>query len=282
MKKNVKIKIAKHAGFCFGVRRAVEIVEKELESGKNIFCLGDLVHNNRVVNDLKKKGLKVCNSIDKIPPNNFLIIRSHGLDKRSIKKAKESKLKIIDATCPFVKKLQETIENFYKNKLQVIIIGNYSHPEILAARSYADNKALIVKDEKEAKKLGNFSKCGIAIQTTKSIELLKKVAIEMLSHSKDIHISNTVCLDSFFKKEEVKKMVKNMDVVVAIGGKKSNNTNELVKISKGTRAKTFKIEDSSELNSKWFNKAKNIAIIAGSSTPKISIDETIIKIREMF
>ena len=233
------------------------------------------------MNGLKDKGLKVCENINEIPPNSFLLVRSHGLDIRTIKKAKELKIKIIDATCPFVKNVQEAVEYFYKNKFQVIIIGDSHHPEILAVNSYTDDHSIVVENEKEAKKLGRFSKCGIVIQTTKKVELLKQVSMEMFNHAKNISISNTVCLDSFSKKEEIKNMIKNVDVMIVIGGKKSNNTKELAEISKCAGIKTFKIEDYSKIKGKWFQGAKNIGIVAGASTPKISINEVRQKIREI-
>lgn len=281
MKKNVKIRIAKHAGFCFGVKRAIEIAERELKNKKRIFCLGNLIHNVRVVKNLEIKGLKICNDINEIPPNSFLLIRSHGLDVRIVKKAEELKIKIIDATCPFVKKVQEAAEDFYKKKFQVIIIGDYSHPEVLAVNSYTNDQSIVIKDEKEVKKLGRFSKCGIVIQTTKKVDLLKKISMEMLDHAKNVSISNTVCQDSFSKKEEIKKMIKNADVMIVIGDKKSNNTKELAEISRSAGIKTFKIEASSGLRKKWFRGTKNIGIAAGASTPKISIDEVNEKIRKI-
>lgn len=280
MKSNKKIILAKHAGFCFGVRRAVEIAEKELKNKRCIYCLGDLVHNPCVVKKLESEGLKICKKIEGIPAKSFLLVRSHGLDERIIKKAKDSGMKIIDATCPFVKNAQKAAENFYKNKFQVVIIGDSAHPEIVAINSYTKDSAIIVKNEKEARKLKYISKCGLLIQTTKDIGLLKKVSEEMLNHTKTLCISNTVCSNSFTKKEELKKMSKNVDIIIVIGGKKSNNTKELVEVGKNMKVKTFHIENASELKKEWFKNVKKIGLTAGASTPDISIKETVGKIKE--
>jgi small subunit ribosomal protein S1 len=274
MKKTKKIQLARHAGFCFGVRRAIKITEESLAQKKGkIFCWGELIHNAFVVKDLKKKGLQVIKNLKEIPQGGILIIRSHGVSPEILIQARKRKIEIINATCPFVRKAQEIAKNFYQERRQVIIIGDKNHPEIVGIKANTQDTAIIVEGEKEAKKIKSFPQVGLLIQTTGKPNLLKAVEKILRKKSKDLVVANTVCLDSFSKKEEIKIMAKDVDVLLVVGDRKSNNTKKLVEIGLACKIETYQIESADEIKSKWLQGKTKIGITAGASTPDVLIKQ---------
>jgi (E)-4-hydroxy-3-methyl-but-2-enyl pyrophosphate reductase len=280
MKKTIKIIVAKHAGFCFGVRRAMEIAERSLTGGET-FCLGEIIHNASVVEGLRKKGLKIVEKLEDVPAGSSLIIRSHGVGPEIFSEAEKKKIKIIDATCPFVQKAQKTAQAFFTKNFQVIIIGDKKHPEVIGIKAHTENKALIVNDVKEALRIKNFSQIGLLIQTTGKIESLQTVAAALLQKTNNLTVSNTICLDSFSKKKEVREMKKKVDILLVIGDKNSNNTKKLVEIGNASKIKTYQIESANDIKESWLRNKKNIGITAGASTPDILINQAVKKIKNV-
>jgi len=274
MKKSKKIKLAEHAGFCFGVRRAIEIAEDVLGQKKEkIFCLGEIIHNRSVVEGLEKKGLKTIENLNRVPLKASLIIRSHGVGPEIFKQAEKKKIKIIDATCPFVRKAQNVARDFYADKFQVVIVGDKKHPEIIGLNAHTKNMAIIVDGKEKAQKIKNYPKMGLLIQTTGKTELLKDVTSVLLEKTKNLCVANTICLDSFSKKEEVKKMAKKVDILFVIGDKKSNNTKKLAEIGTSSGIKTHQIESAGDIKKEWLLNKNRIGITAGASTPDILINQ---------
>lgn len=263
-----KIKIARHAGFCFGVRRAVAAAEKALKR-KNapVFCLGELIHNPQAVARLEKAGLRTEEKLENVPAGVFLIIRSHGVGPEIMKKAGEKKIKVIDATCPFVRKAQLAARDFLQKNYQVVICGDARHAEVIGLNANAENQAIVVKDAWAASRIGPFPKIGLLSQTTQKAEVLKEVALVLAGRAKELSTANTICSDSATKQKEVKKMAAEADVMVVIGGKNSSNTLKLVQLSRAAGAKTFHIETPEELEERWFKNARKIGLAAGASTP---------------
>ncbi|MBU2028428.1 4-hydroxy-3-methylbut-2-enyl diphosphate reductase [Patescibacteria group bacterium] len=282
MKKGRKIQLARHAGFCFGVRRAIRIAEESLAQ-KNIpiFCWGELIHNSHVVKDLEKKGLRVIENLKTIPPNSFLIIRSHGVAPEIFHEAKKRGITIIDATCPFVQKAQVIAKDFYQKNYQVIIIGDKKHPEVIGIRANTKNTALIVNGETEANKLKKFPQIGLLIQTTGETELLKKVEAILRKKTKKLKVANTICLNSFSKKEEIKVMAEDIDILLVIGDRKSNNTKKLVEVGLVCGIKTYQIESAKEIKSVWLRGKTRIGLTAGASTPDILIQQVEDKVKKL-
>lgn len=281
MKLKKKIIIAKKAGFCFGVRRAIEIAEKALKKKNGqIFCLGEIIHNPLVVGRLERKGLEIIQDIKKTKKGDSLIIRSHGVAPEVIKDAKGKGLKIIDATCPFVSHAQNIIADFHKRGLQVVIFGDPKHSEVIGLNANAEDKALVVEKKKDLKKIKKNSRVAFVSQTTQKIEEFKKIAEIFKKQCENLEVINTICLDSFNKKEEVKKIAAEVDIMIIIGGKNSNNTKKLAEISQKLGSKTYHIENSTELKKEWFKNAQKIGIAAGASTPDDSIKEVVERIRQ--
>ncbi|HCU71005.1 MAG TPA: 4-hydroxy-3-methylbut-2-enyl diphosphate reductase, partial [Candidatus Moranbacteria bacterium] len=233
--KKKEIVIAPHAGFCFGVKRAMDMTEKCLAEKKEpVYIIGSLVHNDQVMETLKKKGLIKVDSVSDIPEKGTLIIRSHGTTQEVMEAARAKNIKIIDATCPFVGKTKIVAENFYKKGYEVVICGDAKHAEIIGINSWIGNKGKIIGDPKEVDNI-KFEKnvIGVLSQTTYKLSFLQDVVGKLLaSGKKHIIIENTICSDSTTKQNEIRQLAQEVDVVIVVGGKSSSNTNKLAEISR--------------------------------------------------
>jgi len=278
-----KIIVAKHAGFCFGVKRAVEIAEKALESGKKTYCVGHLIHNNQVIDMLKKNGLIMVKNISDIPSSGVMIIRSHGMPLNEIKKAEKKKIEILDATCPFVKKAQIVAKDFCQKGYDVVICGDSKHAEVIGINSHIKNLGIVIKNPGEVKKIKfRKNKIGILSQTTEKKSLLREVVGEVMNFGiKHIEIENTNCIDSQTKQQEVQVLAKNVNAMIIVGGKFSNNTNKLFELAKKICKDTHHIETEKELKKEWFLGVKKIGIAAGASTADFLIDNVVKGIRSL-
>jgi 4-hydroxy-3-methylbut-2-enyl diphosphate reductase len=270
----VKIKIAKSAGFCPGVKRAMIMVEKALRENKQPVCiLGELIHNSQVVARLEKNGLKTVKSLNEVPKKALFVIRSHGITPQLIKEIKSKGIKILDTTCPFVKNAQMVAEKFYKKGLQVIICGERQHAEVVGINARTKNSGIVVQDVAELKKIDLKKKdLGVLSQTTQNIELLKKVVITLLEQVKNLVIENTICLDSSNKRSEALSLASKVNCMVVVGGKHSSNTKRLAEVCRGI-VKTHHIETAQELKKNWFKGVKKVGLTAGASTPDWIIKE---------
>ena len=279
--KTKNIEIARHSGFCYGVKRAVETTKKIKKDfpDKNIFILGELIHNSSVIKELDELGIKTVDKlINPAPKNSICIIRSHGASIDSIEKIKDMGYEVIDLTCPDVKKVQDTAKNLVLEGYFLLILGRQEHPEVMAieqnAKKMAENKenVLVIKDLDELKEkieiIKANKKVGIVIQTTQKIEFLKQVVEYLIDKVKDLKIMNTICQSTNLRQNEAREMAKKSDLMVVAGSKKSANTTHLAEIlSKITT--TLHIEDDIELENykELIQNANNIGITAGASTP---------------
>lgn len=279
-----KITLAKHSGFCFGVKRAVELAQKASANyngkynGKRIFVLGDLIHNPQVVADLEKKGIKKTQDIKNLKQGDILIIRSHGAPSEVYEYAKKSNISIIDTTCPFVKKAQEYAKQLYKEGYKVVIIGKEEHPEIKAIMSYAPNAIVIGKQNNIKEKLKNNKKLGVISQTTLSLKKFANILSKILAYGNEFKIFNTTCNATTQRQDFALSLAKESDIVIVIGGYKSSNTTKLKEICSEI-TETYHIEKVDELKKEWFKGKNNIGITSGTSTPDHVIKEVIEKIK---
>lgn len=271
----IKIILAKRAGFCFGVKRAVEMAEKSL-SKKNgrVFCLGEIIHNPQVVSGLEKRGMETIFNLRKIKKGDTLIIRSHGVSPEIIEKAKKKGARVVDATCPFVKKAQRAAEEFQREGRKVIIFGDPNHPEVIGIKGCA-SRAKVIQSVQD---LGKIYRAGFLAQTTQKPDVFKEISGKLKKICGDLKISNTICLDSFNKKKEVEEMAGKVDVMIIVGGKGSNNTRKLAEVGRKAGAKTYQIETAREIKKAWIKKAEKIGVAAGASTPDFSIKKVLEKI----
>ncbi len=272
----------KSAGFCFGVKRAVRIALETVEKYKNkaIYTIGPIIHNKDVVRDLNDVGIKVSESAN--IKNSIVILRSHGVEKEILEKLKENNNIIIDATCPYVKKIHECVEKLKNEKYFIIIIGDGNHPEVKAISSYAENgkfkivSSLIDLDDLNLKKI---KKIGIVAQTTQDIENFLSICSEILKNKAEIRIFNTICDSTSIRQEETIETAKQVDCMIVIGGKHSANTKRLYKLAKEVLEDTYHIENEKELDLEWIKNKNKVGVTAGASTPENIINKVIEKIR---
>ncbi|MCK4401767.1 4-hydroxy-3-methylbut-2-enyl diphosphate reductase [bacterium] len=270
----MKIEVANHSGFCFGVKRAIKIVEQTLKKEQNIYCLGPIIHNPQVVKNLMSRGLKIIKDLS-IIKEGILVIPAHGLEPKLIKKATKKGLKIIDATCPLVKKVQKHAEQLKKDKYHIIIIGDKNHAETKGIVGFCGTNFQVVENKSgiDIKRLQKEKKIGIVSQTTQSIWNLREISMTVLLLSNELRIYNTICETTIRKQNAAKKLAKRSDVMIVIGGYNSANTKRLVEVSKETGVKTYHIETAQDINFIWLKDKTKIGISAGASTSPETIKE---------
>ncbi|MFH1310363.1 MAG: 4-hydroxy-3-methylbut-2-enyl diphosphate reductase [Candidatus Omnitrophota bacterium] len=271
----MKINIAKSSGFCFGVRRAINISRSVANKKKNVYVLGDIVHNSFVVNDLKKEGIKKIASI-KRAPNSTLIIRAHGAPKKVFQKARLSGYIVVDATCPKVKEIYKIAKRLEKNN-RIIIIGDNNHAEVKGIAGQLKTKPITIDSAKSItqKKLSHVKKAAVITQSTQTIDNINEIMARLKELVPKIKLYDTTCRTTRIKQKEIKTLPKENDVMLIIGSKTSANTKRLHQISKSLNRKTYWIECARDLKLKWFKKNKTTGIMAGASTPDYITKEVV-------
>jgi len=275
----MKIIMAEHAGFCFGVKRAVDAIENSLKTSKEVWTIGLPIHNPQEVARLEKLGLRVANDESEIPSGSEVLIRAHGEPLNVIENLRARDVKVRDMTCPFVKKAQELAAKLSGEDYHVVLLGDKNHPEIKGILGHVANKnnAEVVINEDEAEKIAKYSKIALISQTTQREERLATVAGILTRKSQQLHVCNTICKATGERQDAVKELVKNhnVDGVVLIGGRASANTSKLRDIIKSHNIDVLWIEDENEIesNSDWFKNKNLIGIAAGASTPAWLIDK---------
>lgn len=282
-----EIKLAKFAGFCYGVKRAVETVKKLKAENpdKKVSVLGELIHNTDVINELESLGI---NTITEIPEHGegICVVRSHGESPEVIEKIKNAGFTTVDLTCPDVKKVQHTAIELAKNGYYVVIVGKSEHPEVIAIKANAklwSDKVVVATEIEQLKnfekEIKSHKKVGVVVQTTQRITTLNKIVEYLTSIAKEIHIANTICQSTSMRQCEAKELAKESDLVIVVGSKKSANTTHLAEILKDI-TKTIHIENDTELDNykELIEKAQKIGITAGASTPQNIIEKVIKKL----
>lgn len=271
----MEIIIADNAGFCFGVKRAVDITTTELlNSNSNIYSLGPLIHNPQVVKSFEEKGLKTIDEIEEIK-NGRVIIRSHGVSKSIIDKISDMNLDIIDSTCPYVKSVHKRVEEYQNQGYNIVIIGDASHPEIIGINGWCKNQAFIVNSLEEARNLSKMDKICVVSQTTNTQEKFETLSKIIKEKGNKVEIFNTICNATNLRQESCKEVSSKVDAMIVIGGYHSSNTNKLVEISKKYCKNVYHIETSKELPLQVLSKFNKIGITAGASTPDWIIKEVV-------
>ncbi len=285
-----KISLAKFAGFCYGVKRAVETVKKLKADNpdKNIFVLGELIHNAHVIAELEKLGIKTLYEIPE-KGDGICVIRSHGESPEVIEKIRHAGFEIVDLTCPDVKKVQQKAVELAKEDYFVVIVGKSEHPEVIAikanAKLWSENVVVAVSPEQlkpYEKQIKAHKRVGVVVQTTQRITTLNSVVEYLTSVAKEIHIANTICQSTSMRQSEAKELAQNSDLMVVVGSKKSANTTHLAEILTDI-TKTIHIENAEELENykDLTENSKNISITAGASTPQ-DVIENVIKTLSVF
>jgi 4-hydroxy-3-methylbut-2-enyl diphosphate reductase len=286
----MEIFLAEKMGFCFGVKRTVEIALKMLsDNERNVVTWGPIIHNEDLINYLKENGITYINSFNDVPDNaEKVIIRTHGAKKEIIETLKNKGLKVIDGTCPYVMRVHRIVEKLSKENYPILIIGNKDHPEIIGVTGYIQNNVpyFIVKDLDnliELRRNGSFDKIkkiGIVTQTTEKIDKVKQIVNYVMDFIPEVRYFKTICYATDENQEAIHKLAPMVDVVIVVGGKNSSNTIKLYEIAKKYCNRTYHIQNENELRIEWFGKDDKVGITAGASTPDWVIKKVIDKLEE--
>ena len=262
----MKILVAKDAGYCFGVRDAVNLAKKSGDDFQEVYMLGDIVHNERVVEDLSKTGSKVVASLDDIPEDKPVLFRAHGTKPEIWKEAQKKKLNIIDATCPLVTEIHEEIKMLESENRKTIIIGDHGHDEVVGIAAQV-KKPIIISNVEEAKALGRMRKAGVVSQSTQMIENVQEIMSILMSKVFDLRFVNTICYPTRKNHEQIKELSKIVDVMIIIGSFTSANSKRLTQLAKQRNVNSYQVVDELDLKSEWFEGVDKVGISAGASTP---------------
>lgn len=275
------IQVAQHAGVCFGVKRALEEASKVLaEQHGPIHTLGELIHNPRVVRDLEQEGAHVAQSVDDVK-NGTLIIRAHGVAPQVKQAAESAGLHVVDATCPFVKRVQDHARTLYKDGYQVVIVGEAGHPEVEGILGCTEGEALIIGSAHEVESLDISSRVGVVVQTTQTVDNLREVVDALLLRAREVRVFDTICSATNERQEAARALAATCDLMIVIGGRNSGNTRRLAQICRDVCPRTHHIEDAREIDPKWVASVSHIGITAGASTPQGQIDDVVSTLKQI-
>ncbi len=282
----MEVIVAKNAGFCFGVKRAIEKATEILnKSQKKVYSIGALIHNEVVTNDLKSKGLIEINDVDEIKKlkSETVIIRTHGIEKNLYDILKANDNEIIDLTCPFVKKIHNVVEKCTKAGYKIIVIGDKNHPEVKGIVSYGKD-IYVVSNESEIKSLplDKNDKIFLVFQTTADADKSQKLVDILQDFYYNIEVSNTICNTTIDRQEEVKSLAKVLDIALIVGSVSSSNTMKLYNISKEFCPNTYIVSSREDLKDIPIDSNKKIGVFAGASTPQYLIGEILTNVRDEF
>ena len=280
----MKINIAKSAGFCFGVKRAVDTVYKE-SSKKNVYTFGPIIHNDEVVADLERQGVHVINDSEdfKSLSEGTIIIRSHGVSKAIYDEILNAGLDLVDATCPFVRKIHKIVERESGDGRVIIIIGNNHHPEVEGIMGWCHTHPIVIENREQAEgiELDADTKISIVSQTTFNYNKFQDLVEIISEKGYDINVFNTICNATEERQTETRELAKKSDAMIVIGGRHSSNTQKLFEISKKECSNTFYIQTKNDLNMEDFSNIGMLGITAGASTPNNIIKEVHESMAEM-
>ena len=276
----MKITVAKDAGYCFGVRDAVNMAYDASDSYGEVYMLGDIVHNENVVKDLENAGAKVVESLDDVPEDKPVLLRAHGTINETLNKAKEKNLNIIDATCPLVHEIHREVKMLEDEGRKIVIIGDHGHDEVNAIADQVSNPSIVASKE-EALKIKRTRKIGVVCQSTQMIENVQQIINTLMTRIVDIRFINTICYPTKRNHDQIKELAKSSDLMIIIGSFTSANSKRLTELAKQRNEKTYQVTCAEDLEKKWFDGIESVGISAGASTPDYLIDGVKNKINDI-
>ena len=279
----MKVNISQHAGFCFGVDRAVKMCAQiDPKTPQPIFMLGNLVHNESVVEKLKKQGIKVIKSLDEAD-SGTVIITAHGIYPEIYQEAKKKSLNIMDTTCPKVTVVHNLAKKLQTEGRQIVIIGDEDHIEVRGINGAVGWKATVIKSVEEITELDLLveTKIGVVSQTTQDEEYFTKIVTALKKKFADVKVFNTICESTRKHQREAKELARHNKVMLVIGSKTSGNTTRLYHICRKLNKKTYWIDTAADLSNSWFKGVESVGITAGASTPHELIEEVAKDIKEI-
>ena len=280
----MEVTVAKSAGFCFGVKRAMDMVYAEAESREKVYTLGPIIHNEMVVKDLEKRGVCAIDSPAELPEGEeaTVIIRSHGITREVFGELEKKNVRVVDATCPFVKKIHNIVREKKSEGYEIVVVGSASHPEVQGICGWCGNDCTVLQTSEEAEEFrssGDRKICLVA-QTTFNYKKFEDIVDILRKKSYDILVMNTICNATEERQTEAGTIARKSDAMIVIGGKHSSNTQKLYEICRNECGNTHFIQTLDDLDLKLFQSFRSVGITAGASTPNNLIKEVQSYVRE--
>ena len=276
----MKILLAKDAGYCFGVRDAVNLAYQTAKKEGEVFMLGDIVHNENVVKELEESGVKVVKNLDGVPENKPILFRAHGTVPNIWKESKKRVMDVVDATCPLVTEIHEEVKQLDAEDRKIIIIGDHGHDEVNGIKEQVKD-ALVVSSPKEAMQLRKMKKAGIVSQSTQMIENVQEIINILMTKVFDLRFVNTICFPTRRNHEQIKNLSEICDIMIVIGSFTSANSKRLTELAKMRNERTFQVTCAEDLDIDWFQQSDTVGISAGASTPDNIINEVLEEIKSI-
>ncbi len=276
----MKILVAKDAGYCFGVRDAVNLAYDTAKDHGEVYMLGTIVHNEKVVEDLSKAGTKVVDKIDEVPKDKPILFRAHGTAPTVWDKAKNKNLNIIDATCPLVIEIHDEIKKLEAEGRRTIIIGDHGHDEVVGIAAQVENPIILANVE-EAKALRKMKKAGVVSQSTQMIENVQEIINVLVEKVFDLRFVNTICFPTRRNHEQIKELATKCEVMIVIGSFTSANSKRLTQLALERNKRSYQLTNADDLEKSWFENCETVGISAGASTPDDIIRDVVEKIKEI-
>lgn len=268
----MKISLSKSAGFCFGVKRAIDIALGAAKARRKVYALGDIVHNETVSKKMADAGIKKVKKLSR-GNNRVFLVRAHGVPLSRIKKARLLGYKIIDATCPMVKEIHRIVRTMEKKGHKIIIIGDHKHDEVQGIKGQLESRAIIIQGLKDIplKKIKKIKAACAVAQSTQDIRQTFKIIEKLKKYIPDLKFFDTICSATKIRQQEIARMPAQNDLMIIIGSRLSANTKRLYQISKSINKKSYWVNSAAEIRKEWLNNAASVGITAGASTPEETI-----------
>jgi 4-hydroxy-3-methylbut-2-en-1-yl diphosphate reductase len=262
----MQVKIARTAGFCWGVRRTVDKVMEVADGAQTVVTLGPIIHNPQAVERMREKGVESVAAISEVTDGTTVVVRTHGAVKSELRAAQERGLEVVDGTCPYVKYPQVMAQRLSREGYHVVVVGDANHAEVKGVVSYAEGPCTVVKPGVPLPTIAE-KKVAVLAQTTCIGEEFERVVGALALRHKEVRAVNTICADTDERQEDARQLAREVDAVVVVGGKNSANTRHLAEICRGIQPRTWHVETHDELQLEWFEGCRVVGISAGASTP---------------
>ena len=270
----MKIFLARDAGYCFGVRDAVNLAYDTAEAHGEVYMLGTIVHNERVIENLSNAGAKVVETLDDIPEDKPVLFRAHGTAPELWKKTDKKKINLVDATCPLVTEIHDEIKKLKEEGRRTIIIGDHGHDEVVAIAAQV-SEPIIIANVDEANTLRKMKKAGVVSQSTQMIENVQEIMNVLMEKVFDLRFVNTICFPTRRNHEQIKELAVQCDVMIVIGSFTSANSKRLTQLALERNKRSYQVTTAEELDMSWFNDCETVGISAGASTPDEIINDVV-------
>jgi 4-hydroxy-3-methylbut-2-enyl diphosphate reductase len=274
----MKVLLAKDAGYCFGVRDAVNLAYETAEKEGEVYMLGHIVHNENVVTELEKTGTKVIDDLNEVPDNKPILFRAHGTVPKVWDEAEKRGINIVDATCPLVTEIHEEVRKLAAENRRLIIIGDHGHDEVNGIMEQVQD-SIVVANSGEAKRLRKMKKAGVVSQSTQMIENVQNIINILMTKVFDLRFVNTICFPTRRNHEQIKSLAELSDIMIVIGSFTSANSKRLTELAKERNERTYQVTCVNDLDSDWFQQSDTVGVSAGASTPDNIIKNVVTAIK---